>query len=245
MDGPLSVGLRMRMLFEALDVRGVRCGRGGGERATTSRRRLGPSSVKGNAAALGAGRGALGEKAKAFCRRNITCNSASSSSGRELALSVTRTFDTLQNPAVHNVTYSGALDEFVRAAILAYECGCSHEVLRQSFAVEGGKLKGNGEEGFEGYTEVGLIWLSIRLSRVPDKRWSTGGAVDKEFEKRWLGFVKLIANAYFGKRMAWYPIDKLQLEQVVSCEKVDPPDIVAERARLVFTTLRFMNFQGY
>ncbi|QDZ22912.1 hypothetical protein HOP50_09g54610 [Chloropicon primus] len=234
--------------LEALDVRGVHCVQcgGGGGRDRASSRRVWSSSAKGSAAVLGAGGGTLREnvKASSFCRRNISCKSASSS-GRDLALSVTRTFDTLQNPAVHNVTYSGALNEFVRAAILAYECGCSHEVLRQAFAVEGGKLEGGGEGGFEGYTEVGLVWLSIRLSRVPDKRWSTGGAVDKEFEKRWLGFVKLIANAYFGKRMAWYPIDKLQLEQVVSCEKVDPPDIVAERARLVFTTLRFMNFQGY
>ena len=42
---------------------------------------------------------------------------------------MTRTFDTLQNPAVYNVRYSGALEEFVLTSILAYECGCSMKVM--------------------------------------------------------------------------------------------------------------------
>ena len=28
----------------------------------------------------------------------------------------------------------------------------------------------------------------------------------------WRGFVSLILSAYFEKRMAWYPVDRLQLE---------------------------------
>ena len=46
-----------------------------------------------------------------------------------LASDMTRTFDTLQNPAVYNVRYSGALEEFVLTSILAYECGCSMKVM--------------------------------------------------------------------------------------------------------------------
>ena len=39
--------------------------------------------------------------------------------------------------------------------------------------------------------------------------------MDEAFEGRWQGFVKLIVPAYFAKRMAWYPLDKLRLEQLV------------------------------
>ena len=69
--------------------------------------------------------------------------------------------------------------------------------------------------------------------------------MDEAFEGRWQGFVKLIVTAYFAKRMAWYPLDKLRLEQLVNGLPADPPDIVAERARIVFTTLRFIAPQGY
>ena len=98
-------------------------------------------------------------------------------------------------------------------------------------------------EDFEGLTEVGLVWLALtntnEYMRVK-KRWSTTEAVSKDFEHRWSGFVKLITNAYFVKRMAWFPLDRLQLEQMASCSKADSPSIVAERARIVFTTLRLI-----
>lgn len=185
-------------------------------------------------------------------RASATCRP--SSSGRDLALTVTQTFDCLQRPAEHNITYSRACEDFVRAAILAYEVGLSHSILMEEMRKNDGDRSPQGREAsdqdvgkvvedFDGLTECGLVWLT--LSRVPTKRWSTAEAVDKDFRKRWIGFVNLIVNAYFVKRMAWFPIDRLQLEQQVSCNEVDPPSIVAERARIVFTTLRFIAPQGY
>ena len=58
---------------------------------------------------------------------------------------------------------------------------------------------------------VGLVWMT--LERVPSahgkrKRWSETDAVDHLFAERWKGFVQLICNAYFSKRMVWYPLDR-------------------------------------
>jgi hypothetical protein len=55
-------------------------------------------------------------------------------------------------------------------------------------------------------------------------------------KRKWSGFVKLICNAYFEKRMASYPVDKLQMELAAS-GRIEKPDMVAEWARLVFETL--------
>ena len=89
----------------------------------------------------------------------VSCRSGPSS--RDLALSVTRTYDTLQNPAKSNVTYSQSLDEFVRVAINAYECG----LMMDHLMAEGAAGEAEGRtivEDFEGLTEVGLVWISIR-----------------------------------------------------------------------------------
>ena len=91
----------------------------------------------------------------------VSCRSGPSS--RDLALSVTRTYDTLQNPAKSNVTYSESLDEFVRVAINAYECG----LMMDHLMAEGAAGEAEGRtivEDFEGLTEVGLVWISIRGS---------------------------------------------------------------------------------
>ena len=89
----------------------------------------------------------------------VSCRSGPSS--RDLALSVTRTYDTLQNPAKSNMTYSESLDEFVRVAINAYECG----LMMDHLMAEGAAGEAEGRtivEDFEGLTEVGLVWISIR-----------------------------------------------------------------------------------
>ena len=81
----------------------------------------------------------------------VSCRSGPSS--RDLALSVTRTYDTLQNPAKSNVTYSESLDEFVRVAINAYECG----LMMDHLMAEGAAGEAEGRtivEDFEGLTEV-------------------------------------------------------------------------------------------
>ena len=48
--------------------------------------------------------------------------------------------------------------------------------------------------------------------------------------------MSLICNAYFEKRMASYPLERLQLELRVR-GRVERQDTVAEWARLVFETL--------
>jgi len=139
-------------------------------------------------------------------------SSSSGASGGGVLLSVTRTFDTLQNPAVHNITYSGALEAFVGAAVLAYECGCSHAMLKEEILQsrrDSGSATGPShqqqqeEDEFEGLTEVGLVWLVLsNIKAAKSKRWSTAPAVSNDFEKRWHGFVTLLLNAYFDHRMA-------------------------------------------
>jgi hypothetical protein len=54
--------------------------------------------------------------------------------------------------------------------------------------------------------------------------------------RKWDGFTKLICDAYFDKRVASYPLDRLQLELAAS-GRLERPDIVAEWSRLVFETL--------
>ncbi len=54
-------------------------------------------------------------------------------------------------------------------------------------------------------------------------------------------FFLFLVSSHFSLRLArWFPIEKLQLEQSLSLGKADPPAIVAERARIVFTTLQMV-----
>ena len=53
---------------------------------------------------------------------------------------------------------------------------------------------------------------------------------------QWQGFVALITHAYFEKRMASFPIDRLQLELRVS-GRIERDDTVAEWSRVVYETL--------
>jgi hypothetical protein len=54
--------------------------------------------------------------------------------------------------------------------------------------------------------------------------------------KQWSGFVGMICNAYFDKRMASFPLEKLQLELAVS-GRLEQDTTVAEWSRLVYETL--------
>jgi hypothetical protein len=66
--------------------------------------------------------------------------------------------------------------------------------------------------------------------------------VSDRTKRRWVGFVRLICNAYFDKRMASYPVDRLQLE-LAAGGRVARPDAVAEWSRLVFDTLNHVAAQ--
>ena len=64
-----------------------------------------------------------------------------------------------------------------------------------------------------------------------------GVTVSAETTAQWGGFVCLIVFAYLEKRWAWYNLERLQLEILVSSGRAMPPAAVAELAQLVYTTL--------
>lgn len=47
----------------------------------------------------------------------------------------------------------------------------------------------------------------------------------------------MIVDGWFEKRWAWYPINRLQMELSVATGRVERPSVVAEMARIVYTTL--------
>jgi hypothetical protein len=55
--------------------------------------------------------------------------------------------------------------------------------------------------------------------------------------KDWAGFVSMIVDGYFNRRMAWFPIDRLQMELLAVQSLAAPPHDVAEWARIVYTVL--------
>lgn len=44
-------------------------------------------------------------------------------------------------------------------------------------------------------------------------------------------------QGYFERRMSWFPLERLQLERAFTTGQAERPDVVAESARIVFTTL--------
>jgi hypothetical protein len=55
--------------------------------------------------------------------------------------------------------------------------------------------------------------------------------------KEWSGFVTMIVDGYFNRRMAWFPIDRLQMELLAVQGLAAAPHDVAEWARIVYTVL--------
>ena len=54
---------------------------------------------------------------------------------------------------------------------------------------------------------------------------------------QWRGFVTMMVRGYFDEGKAGYPLDRLQLELQAVQGRCVRQDIVAEWARLVYTTL--------
>lgn len=63
-----------------------------------------------------------------------------------------------------------------------------------------------------------------------------------ETTRTWTGFITMIVNAYFDRRMAAYPVDRLQAELAVM-GRIEPHDTVSEWARIVFETLHHVSPQ--
>ncbi|KAK9916974.1 hypothetical protein WJX75_009376 [Coccomyxa subellipsoidea] len=127
------------------------------------------------------------------------------------------------------------MKEFTSLAILLYECGYTEDTVRQEMA--SASLQNLDHEECLLYTCV--VWITLMLA--PSRtvvRWATKGVpVSDATLNLWRGFVSLILSAYFEKRMAWYPVDRLQLEVSATTGRLESPSTIAEFARLVYSTL--------
>ncbi|KXZ42760.1 hypothetical protein GPECTOR_120g427 [Gonium pectorale] len=157
----------------------------------------------------------------------------------DIVLSLARRYYVVQNPALANQLYSKAVQEFTESAVLAYECGHNEQDVDEQLGLlpeeELRRLKGF--DAAECLALVCLVWITLMLSPRTVRRWATASAVSEPTLKQWRGFVAMIVNGYFERRMAWFPIDRLQLELSAVQGRSLPPDLVAERARIVYTTL--------
>lgn len=145
-------------------------------------------------------------------------------------------YDRVQDPGKAKISYSLALQEFVLAALLSYECGQSEQGLREELRRESGREDDEGDE--ECVLWASLVALTItKAPRRTVKRWSVTQPISVQTEEGWSSFVQAIVDAYFTKGMVWYPIESLRLVQMTSFGYADRAWVVAERARIVFTVL--------
>ncbi len=82
-----------------------------------------------------------------------------------------------------------------------------------------------------------VVLVFITLQSCPPRtvtRWSSTAAVSERSLAAWHGFCSLISDAYFHKGHAWFPVDRLQLEQSATLGRVEPAPVVVERMSLVY-----------
>jgi hypothetical protein len=53
----------------------------------------------------------------------------------------------------------------------------------------------------------------------------------------WAGFVAMIVDGYVNRRLAWFPIERLQMELLAVQDLAAAPHDVSEWARIVYTVL--------
>lgn len=141
-------------------------------------------------------------------------------------------FLAVRSPVSAKTTYSVAVREFVAVAVLGYECGLTDTGFSDFLSTEITDL-----DASTCLELVCLVWITLIYSYKAINRWSAIDPVSERMFEKWKGFVKFMVIAYFEKGMAWVPIDRLQLEQTVMMGESEAPAIVAEKARIVFTTL--------
>ncbi|CAK0735851.1 hypothetical protein CVIRNUC_000650 [Coccomyxa viridis] len=167
----------------------------------------------------------------------VLCELQQSMGGRQAAIAhrLALQYTILQEPAMHNIRYSAALKEFTSLAILAYECGYDEGTVKEEMASS--PLEGLDHDECLLYTCV--VWITLVLAPTRSViRWATkGDPVTDGTMLSWKGFVSLILGAYFEKRMAWYPVDRLQMEVSAMTGRLERPSTIAEFARLVYSTL--------
>jgi hypothetical protein len=168
---------------------------------------------------------------------------------RELPTQVAATFYVVQEPALFNTCFSDALQRFVEATILAYECGMNEDSLRHELHVYKELLEQAVAPPGMALNEDGcmlaakIVWITLMETRSV-RRWATYNPVTDDTLKEWSGFVAMIVEAYFNRRMAWFPIERLQLELSAVQDLSAAPHDVAEWARIVYTVLEKVHPQS-
>lgn len=143
-------------------------------------------------------------------------------------------YSALQNPVSASTTYTKAVQAFTESAVLAYECGYSESALKPRLEQKATQIADSPAYCME---LVNLVWITLMLTQAGVVRWGMNPAVGEETLEIWGGFVSLIVRAYLERGMSGYPIDRLQTEILLSTGKAAEASLVAERARVVFTTL--------
>ncbi|KAL3160118.1 hypothetical protein ABBQ32_010895 [Trebouxia sp. C0010 RCD-2024] len=155
-------------------------------------------------------------------------------------LLLAQSYFALQHPAVLNMRYSQAVKEFAEAAVTAYECGYAEDTLRQELAraTEEPSTSDNVKtiDKEDCLLCVCMVWMTLTMAKST-RRWSTAKPVSEATLASWKGFVTLIVNGYMRQRLAWFPIDRLQMEITAVTGRTERPHNVAEWARIVHTTL--------
>ncbi|DBA74855.1 hypothetical protein WJX79_005459 [Trebouxia sp. C0005] len=157
-----------------------------------------------------------------------------------IPLLLAESYYALQNPAMLNMRYSEAVQNFARTAVTAYECGYSEDTLCQE--LEQATAQQSTPDSVKAIDQkdcllcVCMVWMTLVMSKST-RRWSTAKPVSEATLNSWQGFVSLIVKGYMEKRWAWTPIDRLQMELTAVTGRTERPHVVAEWARVVHTTL--------
>lgn len=120
-------------------------------------------------------------------RRAVRCVAMASSQPHvavdQLPHTITSHYLAVQNPQQYQKTYTSAVKAFVRAAVLAYECGYSEDTLRRHLLQQQCQGIDDGlsedEPTLDADTAlcmrfITLVWVTCKLSPVGVRRWCAG-----------------------------------------------------------------------
>eukprot|EP00475_Leptophrys_vorax_P004899 TRINITY_DN12935_c0_g1_i2.p1 TRINITY_DN12935_c0_g1~~TRINITY_DN12935_c0_g1_i2.p1 ORF type:complete len:192 (+),score=21.98 TRINITY_DN12935_c0_g1_i2:232-807(+) len=108
--------------------------------------------------------------------------------------------------------------------------------------VDGSSTPEVGKEVNECLLWVAIVFVTIHVLPQPViTRWSPSPATTSDSLLQWKGFCSLIAKAYYDQGMAWYSVNRLQMEQIAATGVAEPAALVSDRMRLVFTTLEVVD----
>ncbi|KAF5836588.1 hypothetical protein DUNSADRAFT_5705 [Dunaliella salina] len=152
-------------------------------------------------------------------------------------------YNEVQHPARANRRYSLCISDFVNEAIQAFACGFNEVQLEKEVAASVKKQQEDNPGSMQDFDQedcircIMIVWTTLVISPKTVRRWAIEKPISDATFKLWRGFCTMIVSAYFERRMAWFPIDRLSMELAASQDLVETHDRVAERARIVFTVL--------